>query len=435
MLFIPAVFVFMFTASPQGQGYPFISNIALLALGIYSYIEGALLALLLGGLCLAVMAVYLVSRHVNLIPSVFGLLSFTLATVSLVVLRRIHDGMGSLRNTAISSREKELSIVRQSDERLGGDLKELDSKVSDIASLYEITKEMSSALSFSEIFKIFSTFLEKNFKFKTCKLVLMDKGQPEKIQKVYAISRSDAGEDTAGPGDEDIMKKMAVTKSIVTASGSISIPLLGKGNVIGALTMEGLDEAYLERFLIVVRQFSLEIEKVQLYEMVQELAITDGLTGIYVRRYFMERFREEFERSVRHKFKMAFLMADLDDFKKCNDRFGHLVGDAVLKEVAHILKLNIREIDLLGRYGGEEFSVLLPETDTAGAVHVAERLRHAVAARTFKAYDETVRITISIGGCVFPQDASAQAELIEMADQALYEAKIKGRNKVVFKKR
>ena len=107
------------------------------------------------------------------------------------------------------------------------------------------------------------------------------------------------------------------------------------------------------------------------------------------------------KRCEKLKYNFAFLMVDIDHFKDYNDRYGHLVGDAILKEVARTIKENIRQIDLVGRYGGEEFSVILTETDKAGARFAAERIRQAIAQKEIKVYDETLKVTISIGISIF----------------------------------
>ncbi|MBI5124587.1 MAG: GGDEF domain-containing protein [Candidatus Omnitrophica bacterium] len=186
----------------------------------------------------------------------------------------------------------------------------------------------------------------------------------------------------------------------------------------------------MERFAILAVQFALEINKVLLYEKVEELAITDSLTGLYVKRYLFERLNEEVKRSKRYKFKLSFLMADIDDFKRCNDAHGHLVGDVILRDVARIMKENVREIDLIARYGGEEFSLLLPETKKDEARLAAERIRKKIDEHVFKAYDETLKITVSIGISTYPDDSSEGTNLVEKADTALYAAKNTGKNVV-----
>ena len=125
-------------------------------------------------------------------------------------------------------------------------------------------------------------------------------------------------------------------------------------------------------------------------------------------------------------------MIDVDRFKDFNDQYGHLVGDVVLKQTAETIKKNIRELDLAGRYGGEEFGVLLVETDRSGALFVAERIRTAVAEKSFKAYDENLKATVSIGCASLSKDQADAGLIIEAADQALYEAKRQGRNKVCY---
>lgn len=167
-----------------------------------------------------------------------------------------------------------------------------------------------------------------------------------------------------------------------------------------------------------------------LYEMVEKMAITDSLTGLYVRRYFYERLSEELMRSKRHGFNLALLMIDIDDFKRCNDTYGHLVGDAVLKEMARIISENVREIDIVARYGGEEMSIVLPETAAEKAFVAAERLRKRIDENVFKAYDEKLNLTVSIGVAIYPQDGADIDSIIEKSDQALYAAKKSGKNLV-----
>jgi diguanylate cyclase (GGDEF)-like protein len=123
-------------------------------------------------------------------------------------------------------------------------------------------------------------------------------------------------------------------------------------------------------------------------------------------------------------------MLDVDYFKKINDTYGHLVGDAVLKEVAQVIRENVRQIDIIGRWGGEELAVVFAEAGPGQGRFAAERLRQAVEGREICAYDEKLKATVSIGIAGFPRDAKEIQPLIEKADQALYRAKEAGRNKV-----
>jgi diguanylate cyclase (GGDEF)-like protein len=185
-----------------------------------------------------------------------------------------------------------------------------------------------------------------------------------------------------------------------------------------------------EKFHILAQQFLLGIKRAILYQRVQELAITDTLSGVFSRRYYLERFNEEIERSQKFNYSFSCLMIDIDHFKDYNDQYGHLVGDAVLRELSKTIKENIRQIDLIGRYGGEEFSIILTETDKEQAKFAAERIRQSVESKYIRVYDESLKVTVSIGISTFPGDGKEMEVLIDNADSALYYAKQTGRNRV-----
>jgi two-component system, cell cycle response regulator len=165
----------------------------------------------------------------------------------------------------------------------------------------------------------------------------------------------------------------------------------------------------------------------------EQLATTDPLTELLNRRALTERLNKEMERALRYDSSVALLMIDLDHFKRVNDTHGHLVGDAVLREVAELLLREVRGSDLVGRYGGEEFLVVLPETDDEGAASFAERVREHVATHEFPAREPglTLRMTASIGVATFPAARIESVEdLFARADAALYRAKADGRDRV-----
>lgn len=162
-------------------------------------------------------------------------------------------------------------------------------------------------------------------------------------------------------------------------------------------------------------------------EKLEQLSVTDGLTGLYNRRHLMETLAKELQRSRRLRHPCSVLMADVDHFKRYNDDYGHLAGDAALARVAEILREATRGVDCPARYGGEEFLVMLPETALARAAAVAERIRARVAAETFG----EGKITVSIGVAEFPPHGETPEALIATADAALYQAKDKSRDRVV----
>jgi diguanylate cyclase (GGDEF)-like protein len=171
-------------------------------------------------------------------------------------------------------------------------------------------------------------------------------------------------------------------------------------------------------------QAAVAINNTSLYEM----AITDELTKLYIRRFFNLKLESEFRRAKRYGNQLTLAICDLDYFKKVNDTFGHQMGDMVLQTVANLLKANVRETDIPARFGGEEFVVILPETNVEGGWIFGERFREAVAGN--KVAELPCQITISVGFATYPDDADSIQTLIANADSALYEAKHKGRNRV-----
>ncbi len=164
----------------------------------------------------------------------------------------------------------------------------------------------------------------------------------------------------------------------------------------------------------------------------KKLSITDGLTELYNHRHVHQLLHDEFERSARTGEPIAVAMMDLDRFKSINDTYGHPTGDVILYETARIIKETAREIDMPGRYGGEEFIAILPGTEEESAEHFAERVRHAVESHIFRDGATEVRMTVSCGVASFPAPGvDAPEALLKAADEALYQAKHGGRNQVI----
>lgn len=171
----------------------------------------------------------------------------------------------------------------------------------------------------------------------------------------------------------------------------------------------------------------------QNYHSFKQQAITDGLTGLYNRRFFNEEIEREIARSYRHFLRMSLILLDVDHFKKYNDTNGHQAGDLVLKKVAAVLRNETRVCDMECRYGGEEFALILPETNKAQALMIAEKLRRQIEETEFPHQNRqpSGNLTASLGVATFPDDAVNSKDLIDTADAGLYKAKEQGRNCVV----
>lgn len=329
--------------------------------------------------------------------------------------------------------KKRLSLEEQALDDYTSDLRQKETM---IASLFEVTAKMSNNLTFNGIFRVLSAFLKDNFAFRKAELLILKEGAAGmRVEKAYTVYKDDDEPSRDEPPEDgyakvlnlftDDKKEVFMLKETYTFS---AIPLLSENKFVGILTVENLTKADFDKLVIVAAQFALEMKKVLLYETVEELAITDSLTGLYARRYFFGRLNEELQRSKRHAFRFAFLMIDIDNFKACNDAHGHLVGDVILRDAARLIKESVREIDLAARYGGEEFSLVLPETDRSGARLAADRIRKKIEEHVFRAYDEKLKVTVSVGLAVYPDDCEEASDLIEKADKALYVAKNSGKN-------
>jgi len=226
----------------------------------------------------------------------------------------------------------------------------------------------------------------------------------------------------------------------VSPCALLLVPLVTGGETVGVAQFErDAPGTYSHRDMLRVHslagQVAATIANFRLHRDIYTQAITDGLTGLYNRRHVQSALADERQRAQRYGHSLSVIMLDVDGFKSYNDTYGHPQGDVLLKMLAAILREQTREVDIVGRYGGEEFIVLLPETPKIEALRTAERLRAAVAGAIFPGFaddtDMVVLKTISLGVATFPADAEDMPTLVQQADQALYRAKRGGRNQVI----
>ena len=219
-----------------------------------------------------------------------------------------------------------------------------------------------------------------------------------------------------------------------TGTNFLAVPLRVQQRVCGALLLTRSGDAFTARELRLLRiycnQAAVAMENAIVYERVENLAATDALTGLFNRRYLDGALERELARADRSDSSLALLMLDIDHFKSFNDTYGHAMGDLVLKKVASTLSDGLRQADVLARFGGEEFVVVLPQVTAAAALDSAERIRASVERASIHPGGERKHVTVSIGLAMLPDHGDSAETLLEAADQALYRAKNLGRNRV-----
>ena len=233
--------------------------------------------------------------------------------------------------------------------------------------------------------------------------------------------------------ENDVSAVIGYVAGVKEAASEMCIPLIAFGETLGVLALDSAtagafreeDAPTLES---VADMCATAIQNAHYYERVRQMAYLDGLTGIFNRRFFELRIMQEIERANRYQLSLSVIMMDIDHFKRINDEFGHLLGDEVLKQISRLFEQHLRKPDVLCRFGGEEFAVLLPETAGENALAVAEKLRQIVAAFPFPGIARPV--TFSAGVAEFPRHGRTRDDLVQAADAALYSSKQSGRDRV-----
>ncbi len=217
----------------------------------------------------------------------------------------------------------------------------------------------------------------------------------------------------------------------------LSVPLFSQNRVLAVLNLYDkqnghFTEADLRTIVSLCDQAGVAIENVLLHQEAQRMAIMDGLTGIWNHRWFQIQFAQELDRAERFKRPFSLIVLDIDDFKRINDTYGHQVGDFVLVELARRIKSSVRDVDMFARYGGEEFELLLSETDLAGGLNAAEKIREAIGGSPFTSdmLPEPLNVTVSVGVASYPEAGLDAPTIFKAADLAMYTAKSQGKNRV-----
>jgi len=236
---------------------------------------------------------------------------------------------------------------------------------------------------------------------------------------------------------EDIQKRSTdILFQTFKTDELVIVPLKIKDKAIGLIVADNIytqrrpSEDDLRMFMVLANQAALAIENSRLYEMTRQKSHTDPITGLWNHGFFQHKLSSLIEESRQSKQPLSLIIIDIDNFKMFNDTFGHQKGDQILIEIAHLLNDTTREVDYVCRYGGEEFSIILPQTTKQAALMMAERIRQRIEEQTFKGDEkhQGLQLTVSIGVASLGDDGTTKEDLIDAADQAMYKAKRSGKN-------
>ncbi len=357
-------------------------------------------------------------------------------------------------NSSYETKKRVFENFRSIVEKIKKENTQIEKQLRQIEHLYDVIKEAGTTLNVQEMIELTKEFTERMFDLPHFIIaVLSNDGKNYEIRITSGCDESLFRSLEIGLESKDLSSVLAREKKPVwvpsvekeerfktlknlSVRSFIFLPFLVQDRVIGFLcsysTVENfIDQEKFSNFQVFCNQISIGLQKSLLYEKVQKLSITDGLTKLYSHRYFKQRLEEELILANRYSSQLSLLILDIDHFKHYNDTYGHVAGDYVLMEVAKLLKDQSDVTHLVARYGGEEMVLIAPETTKEQAIELAEKIRKAVGSYTFAVGRETTSVTVSIGVATFPQDAQTNMDLISKADKALYAAKGRGRNRIV----
>ena len=327
----------------------------------------------------------------------------------------------------------------------------LEKRLNELSLLYEVARSFTSTLELPELLARISTHVAERLSIPQFSIMLLNTDGTLEVKTAYPPGqgteqvRFRSNEGACGRAVQThgavYIADVASDSSIFVAragshreTGSLlCVPMIHHEEVLGVLNFQrpqpdSFTSEEIEVLTAIADQASLAVKNARLHEETVALAITDPLTGISNRRHLFSRLDMEIARANRFGNQLSALMVDIDHFKSFNDAAGHRAGDGVLRQVAALMKGMIRKVDTIGRYGGEEFLLILPQVTKVEAIEVAEKLRRAIAANPFEPARSASKITVSVGVANLPVDATVQEKLVDCADAALYASKRAGRN-------
>jgi diguanylate cyclase (GGDEF)-like protein len=325
---------------------------------------------------------------------------------------------------------------------------ELSHRLTALSLLYHVSRSLNATLELPELLGRISTLVTERLRIDHFSVLLVN--AEHRLEEAASVPPRTSGtrggfrlgEGAAGRAAELLLPvylpdlaRASDARPLGPPTGSLlSLPVVHQGRLLGVLNLqrsgtEAFAAEEVELLAAVADQAAMAIQNARLHAETVALSITDALTGLANRRHLFRQLEQEVARAARFRTQVSLVMLDLDHFKDMNDAAGHLAGDAVLRQVAEVLRSQVRRVDVVARYGGEEFCLILPQVGKADAVEVAEKLRRSIAEQPFGSAPAG-RITASAGVAHLPTDAETLESLLEAADAALYASKRRGRNRV-----
>jgi diguanylate cyclase (GGDEF)-like protein len=363
--------------------------------------------------------------------------------------QRVRDLEAQLQSQARELRALEkIEGLQERTQALETENRSLRARLEELHTFLSLGKSLAATLELEELFRLALHLLGRALRVDAYALWLLEESGEQLVVKAAfglpAEGRLRRGEGVAGLVAQTgqallVPEGNAEPRGPEPRRGAcLAVPLRRPGReLLGVLTAHhpephGFTRADLDLGQAVAHQVAAALENAQLYQRTKELSTRDDLTGLFNRRHFFDQLEKEVQRARRYRRVFSLLLLDLDEFKGYNDSHGHLAGDEALKEVARLLLASTRRADIVARFGGEEFVVLLPEISALGAGVVAEKIRTSVAAYPFagRATQPGGQLTATLGLATYPTDAEDGLELVDCADRAMYLGKQQGGNRV-----
>jgi len=353
------------------------------------------------------------------------------------------------------------NFIKSSEQRLVQTLDRLNERTSDlertqvqIETIYETSRSLGEIHDLDQVLDEILNITKNVLSLEYCSILLYDKEKsclwlkakeelgrkfkydvPKKIP-LNGITGS-AAQSSKAERIMDVRNDPRYLSGLEGARSELAVPMISRAKVVGVLNVESREVGDFTQqdqkvLSVLAGSSAMAIENASLHKRMEELTIVDELTGIFNYRYFNQKLENELKRAKRYHQNLSLIMIDIDSFKRCNDSFGHLFGNLILKKLTEVIKRCIRDVDIFARYGGEEFVVILPQTTKPQAAMIGERIRTCVESTLFKDEKDlhSTHLTVSLGVCCYPESGENAEELIKKVDQALYLAKGEGKNLV-----